>query len=46
MNKIYCNVCGESKNTREIGIVYGLHTCTSCAREMGESIIGLGIQHI
>ena len=43
---IYCNVCGESKNTREIGIVYGLHTCTDCPREMDESITGLGMQHI
>jgi len=43
---IYCTVCGEPKNTREIGIVFGLHTCTDCAREMDESITGLGIQHI
>ena len=43
---IYCNVCGESKNTREIGIVFGLHTCKSCAWEMDEPIAGLGIQHI
>jgi len=46
MNKIYCNVCGEHKNTRKVGIVYGLHTCTDCARKMDESIIDLGIQHI
>ena len=43
---IYCNVCGESKNTREIGIVYGQFTCRDCAIEMDESITGLGMQHI
>tara|TARA_R110000824_G_scaffold88230_5_gene217020 strand:+ start:112 stop:432 length:321 start_codon:yes stop_codon:yes gene_type:complete len=43
---IYCNVCGESKNTVEIGIIYGQHTCRNCAVEMGENLSEVGLQHI
>jgi late competence protein required for DNA uptake (superfamily II DNA/RNA helicase) len=43
---IFCNVCGESKNTVEIGIIYGQHTCRNCAVEMGENLSEVGLQHI
>jgi hypothetical protein len=43
---LYCNVCGEKAHTKDIGIVYGSHTCVSCADNMGEKCQELGLQHI
>ena len=43
---LYCNVCGEKAHTKDIGIVFGSHTCTTCADNMGEKCHELGTQHI
>ena len=43
---LLCNVCGESKSYKEIGIIYGTHTCTECADNMGEECRELGLQSI
>ena len=43
---LYCNVCGEKAHTNDIGIVFGSHTCTTCADNMGEKCQELGTQHI
>ena len=43
---LYCNVCGHKTHTKDIGIVYGSHTCTTCADNMGEKCQELGTQHI
>ena len=43
---LYCNVCGHKTHTNDIGIVFGSHTCTTCADNMGEKCQELGTQHI
>ena len=43
---LYCNVCGHKTHTNDIGIVFGSHTCTTCADNMGEKCHELGTQHI
>ena len=43
---LYCNVCGEKKHTKYIGVVYGSHTCTECADNMGEKCQQVGFQHL
>ena len=43
---LYCNVCGHKTHTKDIGIVYGSHTCITCADNMGEKCHELGTQHI
>ncbi len=43
---LYCNVCGCKTHTKDIGIVFGSHTCTTCADNMGEKCHELGTQHI
>jgi len=43
---LYCNVCGHKTHTKDIGIVFGSHTCTTCADNMGEKCHELGTQHI
>jgi len=43
---LYCNVCGHKTHTKDIGIVFGSHTCTTCADKLGEKCHELGTQHI
>tara|TARA_R110002049_G_scaffold1383_4_gene10849 strand:- start:44 stop:208 length:165 start_codon:yes stop_codon:yes gene_type:complete len=43
---LYCNVCGEKKHTKDIGVVYGSHTCVECADNMGEKCEQVGFQHL
>ena len=43
---LYCNVCGEKKHTKYIGVVYGSHTCVECADNMGEKCQQVGFQHL
>ena len=41
-----CDVCGEKKHTKDIGVVYGSHTCVECADNMGEKCQQVGFQHL
>ena len=36
--KIYCEVCGEGHKSEDIGLVFGLNTCVSCADNIGEEL--------
>tara|TARA_Y100000310_G_scaffold232725_1_gene235584 strand:+ start:70 stop:402 length:333 start_codon:yes stop_codon:yes gene_type:complete len=41
--KIYCTVCGIGYNPQVIGLVFGLDTCVSCAKEIGEPLQSRGV---
>ncbi len=44
LQTLYCTVCGNREDTSNIGLIYGVHTCISCAEGMGEELKERGMQ--
>ena len=42
--RIYCLVCGEPTPIKDIGLVFGSHTCFNCAENIGEPLRDRGWQ--